>query len=175
MAGAMSMAAGEYASVSSQADTERADLARETRELDTQPALELDELTNIYSERGLEPALAREVARQPMAKDAVAAHSRDELGILAATTARPVQAALTSALMFTAGAALPLLVAVLLPASSLTLGVSAASIAFLALLGGVGARVGGAPVWKVVARVTFRGAIAMAITAGIGAAFGVAA
>jgi len=175
VAGAMSMAAGEYVSVSSQADTERADLARETRELDTQPAFELDELTNIYSERGLEPALAREVARQLMAKNALAAHSRDELGILAATTARPVQAALTSALTFTAGAALPLLVAALLPASSLALGVSAASIAFLALLGGVGARVGGAPVWKAVARVTFWGAIAMAITAGIGAAFGVAA
>lgn len=175
VAGAMSMAAGEYVSVSSQADTERADLAREMRELDTQPEFELDELTSIYSERGLEPALAREVARQLMAKDALAAHSRDELGILAATTARPVQAALTSALTFTAGAALPLLVAVLLPASSLAMGVSAASIAFLALLGGVGARVGGAPVWKAVARVTFWGAIAMAITAGIGAAFGVAA
>ncbi len=175
VAGAMSMAAGEYVSVSSQADTERADLARETRELDTQPEFELDELTSIYSERGLEPALAREVARQLMAKDALAAHSRDELGILATTTARPVQAALTSALTFTAGAALPLLVAVLLPASSLAVGVSAASIAFLALLGGVGARVGGAPVWKAVARVTFWGAIAMAITAGIGAAFGVAA
>lgn len=175
VAGAMSMAAGEYVSVSSQADTERADLAREARELDTQPSFELDELATIYSERGLEPALAREVARQLMAKDALAAHSRDELGILAATTARPVQAALTSALTFTAGAALPLLVAVLLPASSLAVGVSAASIAFLALLGGVGARVGGAPVWKAVARVTFWGAIAMAITAGIGAAFGVAA
>lgn len=110
-----------------------------------------------------------------MAKDALAAHARDELGISAATTARPVQAAFTSALTFTAGAALPLAAAALLPASALVLGVSAGSIAFLALLGGVGARTGGAPVWKAVARVTFWGAMAMAITAGVGAAFGVAA
>jgi VIT1/CCC1 family predicted Fe2+/Mn2+ transporter len=173
VAGAMSMAAGEYVSVSSQADTERADLARETRELAVQPAFELDELTGIYRQRGLEPALAREVATQLMAKDPLAAHARDELGISAATIARPVQAALTSALTFTAGAALPLLIAVLLPVGSLALGVSAASIAFLALLGGVGARAGGAPVWKAVARVTFWGAMAMAITAGVGMAFGV--
>lgn len=175
VAGAMSMAAGEYVSVSSQADTERADLARETLELKTQPGFELDELTSVYTERGVEPALAREVARQLMAKDALAAHARDELGISAATTARPVQAAFTSALTFTAGAALPLAAAALLPASALVLGVSAGSIAFLALLGGVGARTGGAPVWKAVARVTFWGAMAMAITAGVGAAFGVAA
>lgn len=175
VAGAMSMAAGEYVSVSSQADTERADLARETRELDTQPASELDELTDIYAERGLDPPLAREVARQLMAKDALGAHARDELGISAATTARPLQAAITSALTFTAGAALPLAVAALLPASSLVPGVSAASIAFLALLGGVGARAGRAPVWKSVARVTFWGAMAMALTAGVGAAFGVTA
>jgi VIT1/CCC1 family predicted Fe2+/Mn2+ transporter len=173
VAGAMSMAAGEYVSVSSQADTERADLARETRELDTQPAFELDELTSIYTQRGLEPALAGKVARQLMAKDALAAHARDELGISTATTARPVQAAFTSALTFAAGAALPLTVAALLPASSLVPAVSAASIAFLALLGGAGARAGGAPVWKAVARVTFWGAMAMAITAGVGAAFGV--
>lgn len=173
VAGAMSMAAGEYVSVSSQADTERADLARETRELETQPALELDELTSVYTERGVEPALAREVARQLTAKDALAVHARDELGISAATTARPVVAAFTSALTFIAGAALPLVAAALLPASTLVLGVSAASIAFLALLGGVGARAGGAPVWKAVARVTFWGAMAMAITAGVGMAFGV--
>lgn len=175
VAGAMSMAAGEYVSVSSQADTEHADLARETAELKTQPGFELDELTSVYTERGVEPALAREVARQLMAKDALAAHARDELGISAATTARPVQAAFTSALMFSAGAALPLAAAALLPANALVLGVSAVSIACLALLGGVGARAGGAPVWRAVARVTFWGAAAMAITAGVGAAFGVAA
>jgi VIT1/CCC1 family predicted Fe2+/Mn2+ transporter len=174
VAGAMSMAAGEYVSVSSQADTERADLARETRELETRPALELDELTSIYTKRGVEPLLANEVAKQLMAKDALATHARDELGISEATTARPMQAAFTSALTFSAGAALPLVAAALLPASALVLGVSTASIAFLGLLGGVGARAGGAPVWKAVARVTFWGAMAMAITAGVGAAFGVA-
>ena len=175
VAGAMSMAAGEYVSVSSQADTEHSDLAREARELDTQPAFELDELTAVYVARGLEPALARDVARQLMAKDALGAHARDELGISAATTARPVQAAFTSALTFAAGAGLPLLAAALLPARALVLGVSAASIVFLALLGAIGARAGGAPVWKAVARVTFWGAMAMAITAGVGAAFGVGA
>ena len=173
VAGAMSMAAGEYVSVSSQADTERADLARETRELADQPALELDEMTRIYTARGLDPALARQVAGQLMAKDPLAAHARDELGISAATTARPVQAAFTSALTFTAGAALPLLVAVVLPAGALVLGVSAASIASLALLGGVGAGAGGAAIWKPIARVTFWGALAMALTAGVGAVFGV--
>ena len=173
VAGAMSMAAGEYVSVSSQADTERSDLAREARELDTQPGFELDELAGVYVARGVEPTLARDVARQLMAKDALGAHARDELGISAATTARPVQAAFTSALTFATGAALPLLAAAWLPAQALVLGVSAASLAFLALLGGVGARAGGAPVWKAVVRVTFWGAMAMAITAGVGAAFGV--
>jgi VIT1/CCC1 family predicted Fe2+/Mn2+ transporter len=175
VAGAMSMAAGEYVSVSSQADTERADLARETLELKTQPGFELGELTNVYTERGVEPALARDVARQLMAKDALAAHARDELGISAATAARPMQAAITSALTFSAGAALPLAAAALFPPNSLVLGVSTASIACLALLGGVGARAGGAPTWKAVVRVTFWGAAAMAITAGVGMAFGVAA
>ena len=175
VAGAMSMAAGEYVSVSSQADTERADLAREAHELQTQPAFELDELAGIYTKRGLEPDLAREVARQLMAKDALATHARDELGISSATSARPVQAAFTSALTFAAGAGLPLLVAALVPANVLAPGVSAASIALLAVLGGVGARAGGAPVGKAVVRVMFWGAMAMAITAGIGAAFGVTA
>ncbi|MDO8380938.1 VIT family protein [Phenylobacterium sp.] len=175
VAGAMSMAAGEYVSVSSQSDTERADLAREKGELATQPELELAELAGIYAERGVEPDLAREVARQLMAKDALGAHARDELGISEMTTAKPVQAAITSALTFAAGAALPLVLAIVTPLPALVPAVSAASIAFLALLGGVGARAGGAPIWKAVARVTFWGAMAMALTAGVGAIFGVAA
>ncbi|MDO8323941.1 VIT family protein [Phenylobacterium sp.] len=175
VAGAMSMAAGEYVSVSSQADTERADLTRERGELATQPELELAELAGIYAERGVEPGLAHEVARQLMAKDAVGAHARDELGISEMTTARPVQAAFTSAFTFAVGAALPLALAVVTPLPALVPAVSGASIAFLALLGGVGARAGGAPIWKAVARVTFWGAMAMALTAGVGAIFGVAA
>ncbi|MES2343907.1 MAG: VIT family protein [Pseudomonadota bacterium] len=175
VAGAMSMAAGEYVSVSSQSDTERADLTREKGELATQPELELAELAGIYAERGVEPGLAREVARQLMAKDALGAHARDELGISEMTTAKPVQAAITSALTFAAGAALPLVLAIVTPLPALVPAVSAASIAFLALLGGVGARAGGAPIWKAVARVTFWGAMAMALTAGVGAVFGVAA
>lgn len=175
VAGAMSMAAGEYVSVSSQADTERADLARERGELATQPELELAELAGIYAERGVEPGLAREVARQLMARDALGAHARDELGISEMTTAKPVQAAFTSALTFAVGAALPLALAVVTPLPALAPAVSGASIAFLALLGGVGARAGGAPIWKAVARVTFWGAMAMALTAGVGAIFGVAA
>jgi VIT1/CCC1 family predicted Fe2+/Mn2+ transporter len=175
VAGAMSMAAGEYVSVSSQADTERADLARERAELTTQPELELAELAGIYEARGVEPKLAGEVARQLMARDALGAHARDELGISEATTARPVQAAFTSALTFAVGAALPLALAVVTPLPALVPAVSGASIAFLALLGGVGARAGGAPIWKAVARVTFWGAMAMALTAGVGAIFGVAA
>ncbi|MBP8246786.1 MAG: VIT family protein [Phenylobacterium sp.] len=174
VAGAMSMAAGEYVSVSSQSDTERADLAREKGELETQPELELAELAGIYAERGVEPGLAREVARQLMTKDALGAHARDELGISEMTTARPVQAAITSALTFSAGAALPLVMAIFTPLPALVPAVSGASIAFLALLGGVGARAGGAPIWKAVARVTFWGAMAMALTAGVGALFGVA-
>ena len=175
VAGAMSMAAGEYVSVSSQSDTERADLTRERGELATQPELELAELAGIYAERGVEPGLAQEVARQLMAKDALGAHARDELGISEMTTARPVQAALTSALTFAVGAALPLALAVVTPLPALVPAVSGASIAFLALLGGVGARAGGAPIWKAVARVTFWGGMAMALTAGVGAIFGVAA
>ena len=175
VAGAMSMAAGEYVSVSSQADTERADVAREAQELATQPESELAELAAIYAARGVEPALAREVATQLMAKDALGAHARDELGISTMSTARPVQAALTSAATFAAGAALPLAVAALAPANVLVPAVSGAAIAFLALLGGLGAKAGGAPAWKAVARVTFWGAVAMAITAGVGAMLGVAA
>ncbi|OYW28181.1 MAG: hypothetical protein B7Z44_09380 [Caulobacter sp. 12-67-6] len=175
VAGAMSMAAGEYVSVSSQSDTERADLAREKAELDTQPDFELDELAGLYVARGVEPAVARVVASQLMAKDALGAHARDELGISEITTAKPIQAALTSALTFALGAALPLAVAIVVPASAIVLAVSAASLLFLALLGGVGARVGGAPIGKAVARVTFWGAIAMGLTAGVGAVFGVAA
>ena len=175
VAGAMSMAAGEYVSVSSQADTERADVAREAQELATQPESELAELAAIYTARGVEPALARDVATQLMAKDALGAHARDELGISTMSTARPVQAALTSAATFAAGAALPLAVAALAPANVLVPAVSGAAIAFLALLGGLGAKAGGAPAWKAVARVTFWGAVAMAITAGVGAMLGVAA
>ncbi len=175
VAGAMSMAAGEYVSVSSQADTEQADIARETQELATQPAFELQELADIYVGRGVQPALAREVAAQLMAKDALGAHARDELGISEVTAARPVQAALTSALTFAAGAALPLLAAVLAPASMVVPAVSAAALVFLAVLGAVGARAGGAPIGKAVVRVTFWGALALAITAGVGAVFGVAA
>ena len=175
VAGAMSMAAGEYVSVSSQADTERADVARETQELATQPEDELDELAGIYARRGLDPELARTVAVQLMARDALAAHARDELGISVAGAARPVQAAFTSAATFAVGAALPLAAAALSPLSVLVPAVSVSAILFLALLGGVGARAGGAPVGKAVARVTFWGGVAMAITAGVGAIFGVAA
>jgi len=175
VAGAMSMAAGEYVSVSSQSDTERADLAREKAELETQPDFELDELAGLYVARGVEPDVARVVAGQLMARDALGAHARDELGISEITTAKPIQAALTSALTFAMGAALPLVVAILVPAGAIVVAVSLASLLFLALLGGVGARVGGAPIGKAVARVTFWGAIAMALTAGVGAVFGVSA
>jgi VIT1/CCC1 family predicted Fe2+/Mn2+ transporter len=172
VAGAMSMAAGEYVSVSSQADTESADLARERAELASAPDFELNELADIYVKRGLDPALARQVAQQLMAKDALGAHARDELGISEITTARPVQAAFTSAATFASGAALPLLVAMLAPLSALAISVSVASLAFLALLGVLGARSGGANAWRAALRVTFWGAFAMAATAGIGALFG---
>ncbi len=172
VAGAMSMAAGEYVSVSSQSDTEQADLARERRELASQPEFEREELAQIYVQRGLDHELARKVADQLMARDALGAHARDELGLSEATTARPIQAALTSAATFAAGAALPLLAAVLLPHSMLIAGVSVASLVFLALLGAIGARAGGAKIGKPVVRVTFWGAIAMALTAAIGALFG---
>lgn len=175
VAGAFSMAAGEYVSVSSQADTEAADLARERGELDTQPAVEREELASIYVARGVELGLARQVADQLMAKDAIGAHARDELGISEITTARPIQAALASALTFSAGAALPLLAALLAPPPLIVPVVSAAAILFLAILGAVGAKAGGAGMGKAVLRVTFWGALALAATAGVGALFGVAA
>ena len=171
-AGALSMAAGEYVSVSSQADTEAADLARERRELADMPDLELDELTAIYRDRGLTPELAREVARQLTAKDALAAHARDELAISELTAARPLQAAMASAATFSVGAALPLVAAWAAPLPVLPIGVTAASLAFLAMLGALGARAGGASIVKGVLRVVFWGALAMAVTAGVGRIFG---
>ena len=171
-AGAMSMAAGEYVSVSSQSDTEQADLARERKELSEHPEFELDELASIYVKRGVDPALARQVAQQLMAKDALTAHARDELGISEISTARPVLAAVTSAAMFSAGAAMPMLMVVVSPAGMLVPIVSAASLGFLALLGAIGAITGGANVLRATARVTFWGAFAMALTAGIGRLFG---
>ena len=171
-AGAMSMAAGEYVSVSSQSDTEQADLARERKEQDENPEFELDELAAIYVERGVDQRLARQVAQQLMAKDALGAHARDELGMSEITTARPVQAALTSAATFSTGAAMPLLMAAISPANVLIPIVSAASLGFLALLGAIGARAGGANVLRATVRVTFWGALALAITAGIGKVFG---
>jgi VIT1/CCC1 family predicted Fe2+/Mn2+ transporter len=172
VAGAMSMAAGEYVSVSSQSDTEQADLSRERNELSESPESELNELAGIYVERGVERGLARQVAQQLMAKDALAAHARDELGMSEITAARPVQAALTSAAMFSTGAAMPLLMVVVSPAAALIPIVSAASLVFLAILGAIGARTGGAGILRATIRVTFWGALAMAITAGIGKVFG---
>ncbi len=172
VAGAMSMAAGEYVSVSSQADTEAADLARETRELATMPELELEELTGIYRKRGLPDDLARQVAAALTAHDALGTHARDELGLAEMHRARPVQAALTSATTFAVGAALPLVAAVLLPLGELALGVSFAALCFLMLLGAVGAAAGGAPVTKGVLRVAFWGVLAMAATWWIGSLFG---
>jgi len=172
VAGAMSMAAGEYVSVSSQADTERADLERERRELATMPTGELDELTGIYVERGLEPALARQVAEQLMAHDALTAHARDELGITAALQARPIQAAWASALSFAAGAVLPLIVIGLAPASLLGPIVALTTLVFLAVLGAIAARAGGAKVLAGAARVLFWGALAMGLTAAVGSLFG---
>ena len=174
VAGAMSMAAGEYVSVSSQADTERADLNRERAELASQPAFERAELAQIYVKRGVEDGLARQVAAQLMAKDALGAHAQDELGITDMTTARPLQAALTSAATFGVGAAMPLAMVVVAPQALLVPVVSVASLAFLALLGAIGARAGGADMLKATVRVTFWGALAMALTAGIGALVGTA-
>ena len=174
VAGAMSMAAGEYVSVSSQADTERADLARERKELSDDTVSELEELTGIYVKRGLDRELASQVARQLMAKDALAAHARDELGISEITSAKPIQAALTSAATFAVGAVMPLLAALLAPAAQTVPLVFIASLGFLALLGAVGAKAGGADVLTAMARVTFWGALAMVMTAGIGALSGVA-
>lgn len=172
VAGAMSMAAGEYVSVSSQADTENADLARERKELADSPAFEREELAQIYVTRGLDEELAQKVAAQLMAKDALGAHARDELGISEVMAAQPVQAALTSAATFAVGAALPLLMVLISPAERLVAIVTVASLAFLALLGWVGAKAGGADPIRGMARVTFWGAIAMAATAGIGKLFG---
>ena len=171
-AGALSMAAGEYVSVSSQADTERADLARETQELGSQPEAELDELTQIYVARGLHAALARQVAQQLTHHGALAAHARDELGLSEVTSARPLQAAIASAATFSVGAALPLVAVLITPLHLLVWSVSVSSLLFLALLGMLGARAGGAPIAKSVVRVVFWGALAMAVTAGVGAAFG---
>jgi len=172
VAGAMSMAAGEYVSVHSQADSEKADLSRERTELETDPAAERRELTGIYVARGLEIELAQQVAAQLMAHDALGAHARDELGISDTTRARPIQAAFASATSFAVGAVLPLAVVALAPAQGLIPWVSATSLVFLASLGAVAARVGGARVWMGAARVAFWGALAMAITAGVGALVG---
>jgi VIT1/CCC1 family predicted Fe2+/Mn2+ transporter len=180
VAGAMSMAAGEYVSVSSQSDTERADLDRERKELATEPKHEHEELTAIYVGRGLDAGLADEVATQLTKHDALGAHARDELGISETLTARPVQAAFASAGTFSVGAVLPLLVVLLVPVSLVSVSglmwaVSVSSLLFLALLGSLAARAGGASVITSAIRVTFWGALAMALTAGVGALFGVAA
>jgi len=172
VAGAMSMATGEYVSVSSQSDTERADLALERKELSENPTFEIEELAEIYVKRGVDRALARQVAQQLMAKDALGAHARDELGISEVTTARPVQAALTSAASFSVGAAMPLLMVVVSPTGVLVPIVFAASLGFLAVLGAIGAKAGGANILRATARVTFWGALAMAVTASIGKLFG---
>lgn len=171
VAGAMSMAAGEYVSVSSQADTEKADLAREKAELVVDPAAELRELTAIYMARGLTPALAAQVATELSAHDALGAHARDELGISNAFSAKPLQAALASAASFAVGAVLPLGVAALAPMQSVMQWVASASLLSLALLGVVAARAGGSALWPSVWRVTFWGVLAMAATAGVGAWF----
>jgi len=175
VAGAMAMAAGEYVSVSSQADTEPADLDRERKELAADPKQEHREMTAIYVGRGLDAELASNVATQLMEHDALGAHGRDELGISDILTARPVQAALASAVTFSVGAVLPLLIVLLVPVSALMWAVSGSSLLFLALLGSLAARVGGASVITAAARVTFWGALAMALTAGVGALFGVPA
>jgi vacuolar iron transporter family protein len=174
VAGAMSMAAGEYVSVSSQSDTEKADRAREAAELATVPEAEREELVRIYEGRGLERALAEQVATQLMARDALGAHLRDELGLSETTTARPIQAALSSAASFAIGAAMPLLMVFVSPDKLLVPAVAIASLLFLAILGVVGARAGGANVWRATLRVTFWGALAFALTAGIGRLFGAA-
>ena len=173
-AGAMSMAAGEYVSVSSQSDTEKADLGRERRELEEQPESEREELIRIYEARGVERETAAAVADQMTAKDALAAHARDELGMSETSAARPLQAAVASALTFTAGAAAPLLLVPFVPMQALVPAVALVSLLCLAALGGLGARAGGAPLGPSVRRVTFWGALAMAVTAGVGELFGIA-
>lgn len=172
VAGAMSMAAGEYVSVSSQSDTEKADLAREAAELAAAPAAELDELAGIYVARGVQPDTARTVAQQLMAHDSLGAHARDELGISGFTTARPVQAALTSAATFATGAALPLATVAIAPDNVLLAAVAASAFVGLGALGALGARAGGANVPRSMIRVVFWGVLAMAVTAGIGRLFG---
>lgn len=175
VSGAMSMAAGEFVSVSSQADTEAADIARETEELATQPEHELEELTGIYIGRGLTPDLAKQVAGQLTEYDALGAHARDELGIIEIMNARPIQAAIASAGTFSTGAALPLLVIFIAPPSITLPLVAGMSLAFLATLGGLAAKAGGANLWLGAARVAFWGALAMLVTAGVGSLFGVVA
>lgn len=172
VAGAMSMAAGEYISVSSQSDTEKADLMRETAELAADREAEVEELAGIYAARGVDPELARKVALQLMDKDALGAHARDELGISEITTARPIQAALTSALTFATGAALPLLVAAIAPMATLLAWVVGAALIGLAVLGLLGAGAGGAPLARSAVRVVFWGTLAMAVTAAVGRLFG---
>lgn len=175
VAGAMSMAAGEYVSVRSQADSEQAALSLERAELEADDQGERRELSAIYVGRGLDPALAKQVAEQLMAHDALGAHARDELGISETLSARPIQAAITSAASFAVGAVMPLLAVAIVPESSLIPVVSAISLVFLAILGGVAARVGGAPIAVGAMRVTFWGALAMGLTAGVGALFGTVA
>ena len=175
VAGAMSMAAGEYVSVSSQSDTENADLAMEKKSLEEDFEIEQNELAKIYEDRGVEAALAQQVAEQLMEYDALGAHARDEIGISESSTARPVQAAFSSAATFTIGAALPLVVAWTVPANLLIILVAVSSLLFLSLLGGIAARAGGAPIIAGAIRVTFWGALAMALTAGVGRLFGVVA
>lgn len=172
VAGAMSMAAGEYVSVSSQADTEKSDLQRERLELAESPESEHRELTQIYVERGLDATLAGEVARQLAAHDALGAHARDELGLSVIHTARPVQAAFASAGAFTGGAALPLLAALLAPATGIMVTVAVSSLVFLVVLGWLAARTGGANIWVSVVRIAFWGSLAMALTAAVGKLFG---
>lgn len=175
VAGSMSMAAGEYVSVSSQTDAEQADIAREAGELESMPEAELYELTQIYVSRGLDEDLAGKVAIQLTEKDALGAHSRDELGISETVTAHPVQAAIVSALTFAVGAVIPLIVAWIAPAAQITLTVAASAIVALMVLGALGASAGGAGMAKGAIRVTFWGALAMAVTAGVGMIFGVSA
>jgi VIT1/CCC1 family predicted Fe2+/Mn2+ transporter len=172
IAGAMSMAAGEYVSVSSQSDTEKADLDRERRELHEDPEFELNELAQVYVDRGVEPETALAVARQMTAHDALGAHARDELGISDITTARPLQAAAASALTFTIGAAAPLAIVPFVPENSLIVAVALVSLLCLAVLGALGAKAGGAPLLPAIWRVSLWGAIAMAVTAAVGQAFG---
>ncbi len=175
VAGAMSMAAGEYVSVSSQTDAEQADLARETKELLETPEAELDELTGIYVARGLDEPLARQVAVQLTQKDALGAHARDELGISETVTAHPIQAALVSAVTFAVGAVVPLIVALMAPTSQISLTVALTTLVALSVLGGLGASAGGAGILKGALRVTFWGALALAATASVGMIFGVSA